>query len=443
MADKKQVEKLVTQGKHFCVLPWVHFHAWPDKRVMPCCIADSNMPVAEINAEDSILDMMNSEDFKEIRRKMLNDEEVEHCKRCYDLELIGTWTMRQSHNKRRGLDYVDYITETTKEDGELTDFKMKYMDIRFSNLCNMKCRSCGPSCSSQWAQEFKDKRGQEMWDQYFPGQKVVVNNNDDQKFMVKLKPYLADVTEVYFAGGEIIITPEHYECLDYWIENGQAETIELNYTTNFSTLHGYKDKNLLEYWSKFKNIQVWASLDAHGELAECIRKGTDWDKTEKNIIELKEKAPHVQFQITPTISIWNVFKFPDFYDYMIEKGFIDTTTSPRFNLATHPWYANIMILPRHVKNRLIELYRVYMDKYKDNVDLYNGFKMVIYNLNVGDENPGGLLEFKQFNDELDEFRNEKFTDVVPEMIEVYEWAEVALQEEIQRKIAEENAARGA
>ena len=106
--------------------------------------------------------------------------------------------MRQSHNKRRGLDYVDYITETTKEDGELSDFKMKYMDIRFSNLCNMKCRSCGPSCSSQWAQEFKDKRGQEMWDQYFPGQKVVVNNNDDQKFMVKLKPYLEDVTEVYF-----------------------------------------------------------------------------------------------------------------------------------------------------------------------------------------------------------------------------------------------------
>jgi hypothetical protein len=336
---------------------------------------------------------------------------------------MGTWTMRQSHNRRRGQDYVDYIAKNTHENGALDEFQMKYMDIRFSNLCNMKCRSCGPSCSSQWAQEFVDKRGEEVFQQYFPGQKVIVNNNEDQQFMLKLKPYLNDVTEVYFAGGEIIITPEHYECLDYWVENGQCDTIELNYTTNFSTLHGYKDKHLLEYWSKFKNVQVWASLDAHGPLAECIRKGTDWERAERNIKNLKQKLPHVQFQITPTISIWNIFKFPDFFDYMVDNGLIDLKTSPRFNLATFPWYANIMILPKHVKNRLVELYRVYQNKYgKDNVDVYNGFKMIIYNLNVGDENKGGILEFKQFNDELDQFRNEKFEDLVPEIKEVYEWA---------------------
>ena len=423
MIDKDKVEKLVTEGKYFCVLPWVHFHAWPDKRVMPCCVADSNMPVAKIDGDQSILDMMNSPDYKKIRAAMLEDEPVEACKRCFDLELMGTWTMRQSHNRRRGLEYVDYIAENTNESGELSEFEMKYMDIRFSNLCNMKCRSCGPDCSSQWAQEFVEKRGKDVFEEYFPNRKVIVNNNDDQKFMVKLKPYLKDVTEVYFAGGEIIITPEHYECLDYWIENGQADTIELNYTTNFSTLHGYKDKNLLEYWKKFKNIQVWASLDAHGDLAECIRKGTDWDKTVANIKKLKEELPHIQFQITPTISIWNIFKFPDFIDYMVDNGLIDMNISPRFNLATNPWYANIMILPKHVKNRLIELYRVYQNKYgKDNVDVYNGFKMIIYNLSVGDENKGGILEFKQFNDELDQFRNEKFEDLVPEIKEVYEWA---------------------
>ena len=421
--DKAKVEELVTSGKHFCVLPWVHFHAWPDKRVMPCCVADSNMPVAQIEGDQSIIEMMNSDRYKEIREAMLDDIEVPECKRCFDLELMGTWTMRQSHNKRRGLDYVNYIADNTNEDGSLSEFEMKYMDIRFSNLCNMKCRSCGPDCSSQWAQEFVDKRGKEMWDEYFPNRKVVINNNDDQKFMVKLKPYLADVSEVYFAGGEIIITPEHYECLDYWIENGQADTIELNYTTNFSTLHGYKDKNLLEYWKKFKNIQVWASLDAHGDLAECIRKGTDWDKTVANIKKLREELPHVQLGITPTISIWNIFKFPDFFDYMVENDLMDLKISPRFNLATSPWYANVMILPKHVKNRLVELYRVYQNKYgRENTDIYNGFKMIIYNLSVGDENKGGILEFKQFNDELDEFRKEKFEELVPEITEVYEWA---------------------
>lgn len=424
MIDEKQVEKLVCSGKHFCVLPWIHFHAWPDSRVMPCCVADSNMPVARVEGDQSIIEMMNSPRYNEIRSAMLRDEEVPECKRCFDLELMGTWTLRQSHN-RRGEDanYAKYIANNTNADGSLSEFEMKYMDIRFSNLCNMKCRSCGPGCSSQWAQEFIDMWGEEHFQKHFPNQKIIVNNNDDQQFMIKLKPYLNDVTEVYFAGGEIIITPEHYECLDYWLESGQADTIELNYTTNFSTLHGYKNKNLIEYWKKFKNIQVWASLDAHGDLAECMRKGTDWNKTILNMKKLKEELPHVQFQITPTISIWNIFKFPEFFDYMIDNGFIDTTTSPRFNLLTSPWYANIMILPKHVKNRLIELYRVYANKYgKDNIDLYNGFKMIIYNLSVGEENKGGILEFKEFNDELDVQRKEKFEELVPEIKEVYEWA---------------------
>jgi hypothetical protein len=424
MPNREQVENLVKNGKHFCVLPWVHFHAWPDSRVMPCCVADSELPVAKIEDDQSIIDLMNSDRYKEIRAAMLNDEPVNECKRCFDIELMGTWTMRQSHNTRRGLEYVDYITNNTQEDGHLSEFEMKYMDIRFSNLCNFKCRSCGPACSSQHAQEYIENQGKDKYKQYFNTDKVIINNNEEQKFMLKLKPYLADVLEVYFAGGEIIITPEHYECLDYWIENGQADTIELNYTTNFSTLHGYKDKNLLEYWKKFKNVQVWASLDAHGPLAECIRKGSDWERIEQNIKDLKAEVPHVQFQITPTISIWNIFKFPDFFDYMVQNNYISTDSCPRFNLLTSPWFANIMIMPKHVKNRLIELYRVYANKYgKHNVDLHNGFKMIIYNLSVGEENKGGIQEFMKYNEEMDKWRKEKFEDLVPEIKEVYEWAQ--------------------
>ena len=421
MQDPIEVENLVKNGKHFCVLPWIHFHSWPDGKVMPCCVADSNMPVANIKDDESIIQMMNSEDYKKMRTAMLNDEPVEACKRCYDLELMGTWTMRQSHNKRRGLDYVKDISETTKDDGELTDFKMRYMDLRFSNICNMKCRSCGPGCSSLWAQEFVDERGPKIYEHYFKTNKVVINASEEMHFMNKLKPYLKDVTEVYFAGGEIIITPEHYECLDYWIENGLNETIELTYTTNLSSLK-YKDKDLIGYWKKFPKLQIWASLDAAGDVAESIRKGTDWDRIVRNIKTLKEQVPHAQFQITPTISIWNVFDFPEFFDYMINEGFITANSSPRFNLATNPWYANIMILPKHIKQGLMEKYKQHQVKYLDNQDIQNGFNMILYNLSVGDENKGGILEFKKFNDELDEYRNETLEDIIPELKEVYAWA---------------------
>lgn len=424
MQEPIVIENLVKHGKHFCVLPWVHFHSWPDGRVMPCCVADSNMPVADIKNDESIIQMMNSEDFKKIREKMLVDEPVAACKRCYDLELMGTWTMRQSHNKRRGLEYVDMIAKNTENDGTLSEFQMKYMDLRFSNMCNMKCRSCGPGCSSLWSQEFVDERGVDVYEEYFKTRKIVINSAEEMGFMNKLKPYLKDVLEVYFAGGEIIITPEHYECLDYWIENGLTDQVELTYTTNFSSLK-YKDKDLIGYWKKFPQLKVWASLDASGDVAEAIRKGTDWDRIVKNIKTLREQVPHAQFQITPTISIWNIFDFHIFFDYMVSEGLIDDkTSSPRFNLATNPWYANIMILPVPVKNRLTEIYLKYSHKYEGiNQDIANGFRMIVNNLQVGNENKGGILEFKKFNDELDEFRNEKLTDIIPELQEVYEWAE--------------------
>ena len=381
------------------------------------------MPVASINDDESILDMMNSDDFKKLRVAMLDDEPVETCKRCYDLELIGTWTMRQSHNKRKGLEYVNYIAENTQKDGTLDKFEMKYMDIRFSNLCNMKCRSCGPGCSSQWAQEYVENNGIEKYQTHFHNTKIVVSNNDDLKFMAKLKPHLKDVTEVYFAGGEIIIQPEHYECLDYWIENGLTDQVELTYTTNLSQLKYRKDVDLISYWKKFPKLKIWASLDAHGSLAEVIRKGTDWNRIVNNIKLIKQEVPHAEFQITPTISIWNVFTFPDFFDYMIKNGFIDTKSSPRFNLVTFPWYANIMILPAHVKRRLVELYRVYQNRYKNNIDIYNGFKMIIYNLTVGEENKGGIQEFIQHTKEIDSLRDESLLDLVPDLKEVFEWAE--------------------
>ena len=424
------IKELVTGGKHFCVLPWIHFHAWPDSNVMPCCVANSSMPVSKVVPGESIIQMMNSDSYKRLRKSMLNDEYVVECRRCYELEDAGVWTMRKSHNKRRGLEYTDMIQSTTEDDGSISEFTMKYMDIRFSNLCNMKCRSCGPGCSSLWAQEIIDNHGMEHYTKHFKSTKMVVTNNEDMSFMAKLKPYLKDVVEVYFAGGEILITPEHYECLDYWIENGLNKDIELTYTTNMGSLK-FKDKDLINYWKQFPKLQIWASLDASGEIAEVMRKGTDWPRIVRNINKLKEAVPHAQFQITPTISIWNVFSFCDFFDMLIDEELIDRNTVPRFNTASHPWYANIMILPDFVKEKLIDRYRVSLEKYSYNEEIANGFRVVMKTLKTGsaawsglasNENKGGILEFKLFNENLDKFRGETLTDVVPELQEVYAWA---------------------
>jgi hypothetical protein len=381
-------------------------------------MADSNKPLANTN-DESVIKMMNTEEFKELRLRMLNDEPSEVCQRCYDVELFGTWSLRQSQNTVRGVSSLDLVNKTNA-DGSIDDFKLKYMDIRFSNICNMKCRSCGPSCSSLWAQEYKERHGEVMLKDRFGLTKVVVSNNDDGSFWEKLLPYLDDVEEVYFAGGEVLITPEHYKILDYWLSKGKTN-VKVTYTTNFSVFK-YKDKNVLDYWRKFPKVEIYASLDASGPLAEYMRKGTIWSEIEENALMIKKEVPHIRFEITPTISIWNVHQFPKFHKEWIDKGLLNKTQEMRLNILTGPWFASILILPKAYKEALLPMYRAVMNDESYSINIRNAYRTVLNTLKSGEENPGGIQEFFDFNAKLDAHRKENILDVIPELQEVQEWS---------------------
>ena len=87
---------------------------------------------------------------------------------------------------------------------------------------------------------------------------------------------------VYFAGGEPLIIPYHYEMLDYMIKNDYAKNIELRYNTNLSTLK-YKSVDLLKNWSSFKNITLSPSIDMIGEQGEYHRYGSKWNDIINNL----------------------------------------------------------------------------------------------------------------------------------------------------------------
>lgn len=435
----KNPDYLVKESKHFCILPWIHFHAWPDKQVMPCCVADSQFPVSKIEDGSTILDMMNSDAYKKMRLAMINDEPWEACKRCYKLEEIGTWTMRNSQNKQRGEQYIDLV-EDTLEDGGLEEFNMKYMDIRFSNLCNFKCRSCGPQCSSLWAEEELKGYDNDMDKFYnaFKMKDIIVSNTDNNDFMTQLREHLSDVEEVYFAGGEILVQPQHYECLDFWVDNELCDQVHLNYTTNLSKLRHKikgKDYDLFDYWNKFPSIELWASIDAVGPQAEVIRKGTNWKKVINNLKMIKKNAPHIKVGFTPTVSLWNVFEYSSMMEELYKEGLMDLTIAPRVNVLTYPPEANIKNLPIHMAFEVIKRMEVTMNNFsavmKSDPELEpyehhvtSGFLTVLTLLKeCGDGDPDKIIEFIDDNRRLDTLRNEDFFENAPKEIEeMYEWA---------------------
>ena len=143
-------QKLLKENKAFCVLPWIHMHVWPNGNVMPCCISDSDDVYGNVK-NNTIKEVWNSDKYKTLRKAMLAGEKLSSCNRCYELEnSTNIWTLRKNHNKWFGEKHFDII-ESTNKDGSIDNPKMAYLDIRFSNLCNMKCRTCGPELSSNHA----------------------------------------------------------------------------------------------------------------------------------------------------------------------------------------------------------------------------------------------------------------------------------------------------
>jgi hypothetical protein len=90
-----------------------------------------------------------------MRKNMLEEKPCKECTKCYEQERHGFMSMRNSTNKHFG--HHINIVDQTKDDGTFDDFKLRYYDIRFSNLCNFTCRSCGGwFSSSSWYQEEVD-----------------------------------------------------------------------------------------------------------------------------------------------------------------------------------------------------------------------------------------------------------------------------------------------
>jgi len=298
--------------------------------------------------------------------------------------------------------------ESTEEDGTVEQLNMGYMDIRVSNICNFRCRTCGPELSSAWYEEHVKLYG------YTPKDPKMMNIANNEKFWNDVKLLLPTVEEVCWAGGEPIITEEHYNILDYWIEHGMKD-VRLRYTTNFSNLY-YKKKSILEYWNSFNDVRIAASLDGMGKRGELIRAGTEWDVIEENRKQMIKECPDVYFEITPTVSIMNVYHLPDFHKNWVERGLLEPQ-NVRMNILTYPTEYRIHIIPQEERKIFVDKYTEHIkwigDNFGDGV-AKRGFESVLYFLKL--ENYESLIpDFVDRNTPLDELRGESLYQVAPEL----------------------------
>ena len=393
---------LLEDSKTFCIYPWIHLHAYPTGEAYPCCHAEMKPGVVGNCRTNTLAEIWVDKPMQQLRADMLSETPHPACTRCYEQEESGFFSGRRSANKHHG----HHIKKL-----EANPFEMTYWDIRFSNLCNLKCRSCGHIFSSQWYQDQAKLAGAD-WKE----RNTVLNyaGRTETDMWSQLEPHLDYVEQIYFAGGETLLMEEHYRILEELVKRKRFD-VRLIYNTNF-THTDLKGQSVFEYWKQFKSVAVGASLDAQGPAAEYIRKGTHWADVEHNRRLMLEICPQVDFYISPTLSIMNAQSLPGFHRDWVEKGLI-CAQDLNVNILQDPPHYRIDIAPQEYKEELSTLYLTHLMWLREQDPLgraTQGFESAMVFMKATD-NTQLIDSFWRKTNELDSIRNESWQRVLPEL----------------------------
>lgn len=403
----KDKEFLLNQSKVFCMFPWLHLNVTPKGDIYPCCSNNYTEPFGNTK-QISLKEAFNSDKMKELRSNMLTETPSKICEFCYKHEQASPHSFR-NYSKEQFSKYFDELIPNTHEDGTVDGFKMRYFDIRFSNICNFKCRTCGAEFSSQWAKE------NQIYDKDHP----IMFHADDGKgdLLDEVLEHIDHIDLAYFAGGEPLITDEHYVMLEEMIRKGRTDIV-LRYNTNASNVK-YKNYDLLDLWKRFKKIELSCSIDHYGERAEWLRHGTDWGKVESNLLMFRS-LDYVSFQLNTVLSIFNFLTLPDFYRYLIDKKIVTNDDwHHSLYLAVHPSYYSAKSVPKVLKQKAIANMEDFVKSCQSEYILLG--RLVESGINFAREQDtwnDNKSIFMQHTRSIDKIRNEDFFSTFPELNEL-------------------------
>ena len=415
----------------FCVYPWVHTHLNTEGDVYPCCVSWTPERQSRIGwlEKDSLEDLFNNDKMKQLRLDMIaGKKRPDICDNCYKREDAGFHSARQGAN----VDFkneLDNLIASTHEDGYVEPV-IKSWDIRFSNLCNLKCRSCGPMFSNTWAQEEK-KAGAAI-------DSILIHpiENDTDP----MENQYDNVEKIYFAGGEPLIMPEHYTVLRGLINKGVAHKVHIIYNTNMTKLD-YNNNDILDLWKQFKKVVLGVSIDAVGPRAEYIRHGMKWHVIEENLKKLKQYCRdqgNLFFYFSPTVSLQNIHHMTDMHRYLVENNCMSNIDAVMFNILLQPLHYDMRGLPDMIKDEITDRidehiewcteqgalviptfpegseHNEYVHDRMNAIKEFNTLKDYIQQPIEFDKN-----SFVDYTEKLDKRRNESFTETFPEYAEWY------------------------
>lgn len=379
----------------WCPLPWSHVSVKADGSFRVCChsaasesrgtLLDENKKPLHIQ-HTKFDQIMNNQTMKDIRLGMLNNKWHDTCIRCkreYDSGISSrNLYERDALAAVCELDvYPSYkkAVELTNSDGSIDnkDFPITFLDIRFGNLCNLKCVMCSPTDSSQWYDDWNAIWGYEYYweskrkiplvknenDKFKPAENIY-DWSDDPNIWIEIEKHIDQFRKIYIVGGEPLLIDAHYEFLQECVDRGYADKLTIEYNTNITNV----PPRAWNIWKNFENIIIGASIDGFGEVNSLIRFPSNWKQVEGNLNRFFTAEGNFTVHLSYTYQILNAWQFPEFIEYLIMNNVLKKREwrSNPLMLSVHPahrpHYLNVNILPDEFKGRLKQRYEQYKHK---------------------------------------------------------------------------------
>lgn len=291
----------------YCYHPY-HSVSVENNSYRVCCFSNRS----GISVEDaSIPEFFNSDYMKEMRATMERGEWPEDCLKCKRFEDQGLPSLRTAFKHTHG-------------EGSLTP-ELRYLDLQFSNKCNLGCRMCWPGQSSLIAEE-KGIYIDYKWN------KTIISDFEKIKTIKKL----------YITGGETLLVKHNYNFLQKVIELGISKDVELIINTNCTVF----TENFINLIKQFKKVFVNLSIDGIGKVQEYIRWPSQWSEVEivfNKWLALGKENKHIQVRVNPTLQLLNAAYMDEYIEY-----FSKYNVEIIINVLDHPDFFNLSYAPDSV-----------------------------------------------------------------------------------------------
>lgn len=314
----------MTSQSTVCARLWRGLSVSRSGKVSPCCAYSES--VIDLTNESG-QQILASNALAELREKSLNGVELPGCSRCFEKERSGGSSMRQIYNKAYEIETTHRAEDKLKSANE--DVLLRSITITVGNLCNLKCRMCGPYSSSRIAAD-------PIHSAWYGKLKSIHDGRGIEDSYAKMLDGCDTLTHLQISGGEPLIIPGVHNILQRLVESGRAREIIVMMPTNCT---GVKPK-VLDLLSKFKEAHLRISMDGYGRGNEYIRFPSKWSEVVKTINVIR-KLENSKLSIGFTLSALNVFEISKTALFGDELGIPFT-----FGIVHSPSYLSPRVLPK-------------------------------------------------------------------------------------------------